>query len=199
MRMSNSKLRCALMNGRSVFFQEFLRHPLQIGSIIPSSRFLERRVVKAAGVASARTIIELGPGTGGTTRAILRAMTRHAKLLSVEINPNFHALLSSVKDERLIAHLGDAHKLKEVIHMYGMGAPEVVISGIPFSTMSHTSGSQIIETVSSVLAQKGRFVVYQVSKRVASLCQPLLGSGQVEIELLNIPPMRVYRWEKNGT
>jgi len=187
------------MNGRSVFFQEFLRHPLQIGSIIPSSRFLERRVVNAAGVASARTLIELGPGTGGTTRAILRAMARHAKLLSIEINPNFHALLNSVKDERLIAHLGDAHKLKEVIHMYGLGTPEVVISGIPFSTMSHTSGSQIIGVVSSVLAQGGRFVAYQVSKRVASLCQPLLGSGQVELELFNIPPMRVYRWEKNDS
>ena len=187
------------MNGRSIFFQEFLRHPLQIGSIIPSSRFLERRIVEAAGVASAKTIVELGPGTGGTTRAILRVMARHAKLLSIEINPNFYVLLSYTKDERLITHLGDAHKLKEVIHMYGLDAPEVVISGIPFSTMSHTSGSQIIEVVSSVLAQRGRFVAYQLSKRVASLCQPLLGSGQVELELFNIPPMRVYRWKKNDS
>ena len=103
-----------------------------------------------------------------------------------------------MEDDRLIAHLGNAHGLKEIIHMYGLGAIEVVISGIPFSTMSHSSGSQIIEAISSVLAPGGRFVVYQVSKRVASLCQPLLGSGQVEVELFNIPPMRVYRWEKNG-
>jgi len=125
-------------------------------------------------------------------------MARHAKLLSIEINPNFHALVSCMEDDRLIAHLGNAHGLKEIIHMYGLGAIEVVISGIPFSTMSHSSGSQIIEAISSVLAPGGRFVVYQVSKRVASLCQPLLGSGQVEVELFNIPPMRVYRWEKNG-
>jgi len=136
-------------------FQEFLKHPLQIGSIIPSSRFLERRVVDAAEVSSAKSILELGPGTGGTIQAILRAMARHAKLLSIEINPNFHALLSCMEDNRLIAHLGSAQGLKEIIHMYGIGAIEVVISGIPFSTMSHTSGSQIIEAISSVLTPGG--------------------------------------------
>ena len=196
--MSNSKLLRALIDGRSVFFHEFLKHPLQIGSIIPSSRFLERHVMEAAGVRSAKTIVELGPGTGGTTRAILRAMTRHAKLLSIEINPNFHALVSCMEDNRLIAHLGSAHGLKEIIYMYGIGAPEVVISGIPFSTMNHGSGSQILETISSVLGPGGRFVAYQVNKRVADLCQPFLGSGRVEVEFFNIPPMRVYRWEKNG-
>jgi len=196
MPMSKSKLLNALMDSRPVFFQEFLKHPLQIGSIIPSSRFLEHHLVEAAGVHSAKTIVELGPGTGGTTRAILRAMARHTKLLSIEINPNFHALLRCIEDDRLIAHLGNAHELKEIIYTYGLGDPEVVISGIPFSTMSHTSGSQIIEAILTALAPRGRFVVYQVSKRIASLCQPLLGSGQVKVELLNIPPMRVYRWEK---
>lgn len=196
--MSNERPPHALMDGRLAFLQQFLKHPLQIASIIPSSRFLERRVVETAGVNSAKTIVELGPGTGGTTREILRAMAWYAKLLTIEINPNFHALVSCMEDDRLIAHLGNAHGLKEIIYMYGLGAPEVVISGIPFSTMSHTSGSQIIEAISSVLAPRGRFVVYQVSKRVASLCQPLLGSGQVEVELFNIPPMQVYRWDKNG-
>jgi phospholipid N-methyltransferase len=79
-----------------------------------------------------------------------------------------------------------------------MGRPEVVISGIPFSNMSHSTGSRVIETVSSLLAPNGRFVAYQVSKRVASLCRPFLGTGQMEVELLNIPPVRIYQWAKNG-
>jgi len=187
------------MDGRFVFFHEFLKHPLQIGSIIPSSRFLERHVMDAAGVRSAMTIVELGPGTGGTTRAILRAMARHARLLSIEINPKFHTLLRCMEDDRLIAHLGNAHELREIIYMYGLSAPEVIISGIPFTTMSHSSGTQILETISSVLGPGGRFVAYQVSKRVANLCQPFLGQGRMEVQLFNIPPMRVYRWEKNGT
>lgn len=186
------------VKGWMVFIQEFLKHPLQIGSIIPSSRFLERRIVEAAGVASANVIVELGPGTGGTTRAILRAMPQHAKLLSIEINSNFHALVNSIEDERLITHLGSACELKEIIALYDLDAPTAVVSGIPFSTISRSAGSQILEAVSSLLAPKGRFVAYQVSNRVATLCRPFMGPEQSATELLNMPPMRIFQWGKNG-
>lgn len=196
--MSNVKPVFSLIDGRFVFFQEFLKHPLQVGSIIPSSRFLEQRILEAAGIASVKTVVELGSGTGGTTRAILRAMPRHAKLLSIEINPHFHTLVSSIKDDRLIAHLGNASELKEIMSLYGLDAPEALISGIPFSTMKHGEASQVIEAISSLLPANGCFVAYQVSKRVESLCRPFLGSGRMTVELLNIPPMRVYKWDKNG-
>ncbi len=196
--ISNSKLIRSMLDGRVSFFQEFLKHPFQIGSVTPSSRFLERRILKTAGIASARTMVELGSGTGGTTRAILRTMPQDAQLLSVEINPHFHAMVSRIQDDRLIAHLGSACELKEIVSMYGLNSPELIISGIPFSTMTHGSGSQVLEAVAALLAPNGRFVAYQVSARVASLCQPFFGSGQMVVELLNIPPMRVYRWNKNG-
>ena len=198
-RMPNQTTLHTLMDGRLAFLQEFLKHPLQIGSVIPSSRFLENRVVATAGINSARTIVELGPGTGGTTRAILKAMALRAKLLCIEINPNFHSLVSLIEDDRLISHFGDANELKEIITNYRLSAPEALISGIPFSTMSESSGSRILEMISSVLARGGRFVAYQVSKRVACLCRPILGPGRVEVELVNIPPLRVYRWQKSRT
>ena len=56
------------------FFVRFLNAPKQIGSVIPSSGYLERRVVKLAAIPRARTVVELGPGTGGTTQAILAAL-----------------------------------------------------------------------------------------------------------------------------
>jgi len=197
--MSNEKPLNILRDGRWSFFTEFLKHPLQIGSVISSSRYLERRIVEAAGIGSAKTIVELGPGTGGTTRAILHAMAPHSLLLSIEINPQLHAITSRIQDDRLIAHLGDAKGLEEILSMYGLGAPEALISGIPFSTMNPNSGSQILAAIASVLVPGGRFVAYQVSKRVASLCRPFLGPAQVEVELLSIPPHRVYRWEKKRT
>ncbi|TLF46057.1 methyltransferase type 12 [Halomonas urmiana] len=186
------------MDGVLVFVQEFLKHPLQIGSIIPSSRYLERRIVAASGIASANIVVELGAGTGGVTRAILRAMPQQAKLLSMEINPHFHTLLKNIEDDRLIAHLGSADDLKEVVSLYDLDAPNVVISGIPFSTMSRSAGSQILEAVSSLLVPDGRFVAYQVSNRVAALCQPFLGSGKTTTEFLNIPPMRIFQWDKGA-
>ncbi|MFP3984131.1 MAG: class I SAM-dependent methyltransferase [Desulfurivibrionaceae bacterium] len=183
-------------NNRFAFFREFLRNPAQIGSIIPSSRFLERRILEAAGLTSARTVVELGPGTGGTTRALLRAMPQQARLLSIEINPDFHAWVSSIRDDRLIAHLGSACDLREIMALYELESPDVVISGIPFSTMSHSEGSRVLEAVSSLLPPHGKFVAYQMRDRVAILGRSYLGSEKSVLEICNIPPMRIYQWEK---
>ncbi len=194
--MSNKKPNSSKVNGSLVFLQEFLKHPLQIGSIIPSSRFLERRIVEAANAISVNVVIELGPGTGGVTRAILHAMPQHAKLLSVEINSQFNTMVRKIEDNRLIAHLGSASDLREIMSIYDLDQPNAIVSGIPFSTMSHSVGSEILETVASLLAPNGRFVAYQVSNRVATLCQPFLGAGQISKELFNIPPMRIFEWVK---
>jgi phosphatidylethanolamine/phosphatidyl-N-methylethanolamine N-methyltransferase len=56
------------------FFLGFLRRPGAVGSVIPSSRFLERRLVEVGEVRARAWSVELGPGTGGTTRALLAAM-----------------------------------------------------------------------------------------------------------------------------
>ena len=189
----------AHMTGLLAFFLAFLKHPLQVGSIIPSSRFLMSRIVDVAGIGSAANIVELGPGIGCLTQAILNAAPAHARVLSIEVNSRLHALVSGIDDKRLIAHLGDAHRLKDILSHYGLGAPEVVISGIPFSTMSMEAGSRLLEQISSELAPGGRFVAYQLSTRVAVLNRPIMGAEHVELELFNIPPMRVYRWDKRGS
>jgi phospholipid N-methyltransferase len=180
------------------FLKEFFKHPLQIGSIVPSSRFLEKAILQSANVETARTIVELGCGTGGTTRAILKAMAPQATLLSIEINPCFHAMLNEIKDRRLIAHLGSAEQLNEIVNSYSLNAPDAIISGIPFSTMKDAVGERIIQEIECLLAPNARFVAYQVSNRVAQLCRPHLGTEKAMLEMRNIPPMRVYQWEKRA-
>ncbi len=197
-RKENSSMLPKVMNGCLFFFQEFLKHPLQIGSVIPSSQALIRRVIDAAQVKQAKTIVELGPGTGCTTRAILENMDRDARLLSIEINPNFYSIISQIQDSRLITHLGDARKLKQILSDHHLQAPDAIISGIPFSTMGDECGSEIIRAIDEVLAPGGRFVAYQLSKKVISLCSPVMGQERVQLEFLNIPPMRVCCWEKGN-
>ena len=184
--------------GRLAFFREFLTHPRQIGSVIPSSRFLERRVVRTAGIGSARTVVELGPGTGGTTRALLAAMGPGTRLVCIELSPRLHAITSRIRDPRLTVHLGSALALPKTLSHYGLGAPDAVVSGIPFSTMGDERGSAILEAVWQTLAPGGRFVAYQLNGRVATLARPFMGGAPVEMELLNVPPMRVWRWEKRA-
>ncbi len=197
--MTNKKTIDDQSNRRRIFISEFLKHPLQIGSIIPCTRFVGERVVKAADVASADVIVELGPGTGGVTRAILKAMHQNAKLLTIEINPRLYDIIKKIKDSRLIAHFGSADNLKQILAGYGLGAPDAVISGVPFSTMNPDDAHHILDQLTSLLNPKGRFTAYQLSGKVAELCRPYMGTADSSLEFFNIPPMRVFRWVKNGS
>jgi len=179
------------------FFQGFLREPQQVGSVIPSSRFLERRLVKISAVRDARTVIELGPGTGGTTHALLRALPVGAHLLAIEIDRHFASLLGQqIRDPRLLVHEGSALHIAPALAAHALPAPDVVISGIPFSTMPVSVGESILHAVWGALAPGGRFVAYQFRDRVAVLGRRILGRPDGDVELLNVPPMRVYSWRK---
>jgi len=179
---------------RLAFLRGFLRHPAEVGSVVPSSRYLERLIVRQAGVAEARSIVELGPGTGGTTRQILRAMRADATLLAIELDPEFAEVVSDNRDPRLLVHTGSAERIAQAIAAHGLAAPQAVISGIPFSTMPADVGRGIIEAVREVLAPGGVFVAYQFRDAVARLATPILGAPEVRWEVRNVPPMRVYRW-----
>lgn len=179
------------------FFLGFLRRPKAVGSVIPSSRFLEQRIVDVAALADVRVVVELGPGTGGTTRAILAAMPEHARLLAIELDPEFVELLRADADPRLIVHHGSAEDIQSILRAHGLSQPDVVISGIPFSTIPDDCGLSILRKVWACLAPNGRFVAYQFRNRVGQLGRRLFGTPEVALELFNAPPMRVYRWQKS--
>jgi phosphatidylethanolamine/phosphatidyl-N-methylethanolamine N-methyltransferase len=185
---------------RLAFLAGFLKRPKEVGSIIPSSRFMEKRIVRTANLADAQLVIELGPGTGGTTRALLKHMNPSAKLLAIEINPEFVKLIQrTIPDPRLIAHEGSATAIPEALEAHRLTAPDVILSGIPFSTMDHDLGLAILHSVNESLAPGGRFVAYQFRDRVHTLGRNVFGRASVQTELLNVPPMRVYRWDKAAT
>jgi len=181
------------------FFLRFLNQPKQVGSIVPSSAFLERRLVRVGRVKEARTVVELGPGTGGTTQALLNAMPPDGRLLAIEIDHRLTELVrNGIRDPRLIAHRGSAEQIAAALGQYSLPAPDVVVSGIPFSTMPRPVGKKILREIRSVLAPGGRFVAYQLRDRVAVLGRDFFGDAQTDIELLNVPPIRVWCWRKPG-
>jgi len=183
---------------RLVFFQGFLRRPRETASLVPSSRFLERRVAELATVAAADTVVELGPGTGGTTRALLAAMSPHASLLSIEINPDFIPTLRAIDDDRLTVHHGNAERLAEILRQHALDSADAVVSGIPFSLLQPEARRRVVESIWSVLAPDGRFVAYQICGRIETFARPLFGPAQVAVELRNLPPLRIYAWRKDG-
>lgn len=185
-------------DGRGVvaFFKGFLRRPGLVGALVPSSRFVERRLVNFADVSSARLVVELGPGTGGTTRAMLEALPQGGRLLAIEIDPVFAARLRALGDPRLIVHQGCAQDIGEALRAHDLPPPDAVVSGIPFSLMPPSMGQRVIRAVWSCLAPGGRFVAYQYRGQVATLANEMLGHPRSSFELFNVPPTRLFSWHK---
>lgn len=183
----------------SEFFKGFLKRPKEVASIVPSSPFLIRRVLAAGAVDQARVIVELGPGTGVVTEAILRRMNGDSTLVAVEINADFVELVRrKFKDSRLSLHRGPSTEIEEALAAAGCATADLVVSGIPFSTIGREEGSRTLEAVRRVLAPYGRFVAYQVRDHVRRFAEPIFGSAEVHAELRNIPPMRVFVWKTDG-
>ncbi|MFQ5515619.1 MAG: class I SAM-dependent methyltransferase [Myxococcota bacterium] len=187
-------------NGRPLdFFKGFLRNPKEVGSVIPSSRFLTRRVLQCGRVDRARVIVELGPGTGVLTGEILRRMRANARLVAVEINPRFVRLLRrSFPDPRLTLHEGSSEELEKALLQADATEADLVVSGIPFSTLARPTRRATLEAARRVLGPGGRFVAYQFRGHVRRFAEPFFGPGDIQREFLNLPPMRVYVWQKGA-
>ncbi len=179
------------------FFRGFLKSPKDVGSVIPSSRFMERSIIDYARAERLPVVVELGPGTGGTTRALLDAMSADARLLALDLDPRFTEIIARLGDPRLIPHTGSATDLEQILRLHGLAAADLLVSGIPFSTMPKPVAETIIRAVYDALAPGGAFVAYQFRPEVARLAEPLFGPAlRTEMVMLNIPPMRIWRWEK---
>ena len=180
------------------FFRGFLRNPGGVGSVIPSSRFLERQILRAADLESTRCLVELGPGTGGTTARFLQALPADAHLLAIETDADFVELLrSNITDPRLKVFHGSAEHISQALAQFELPGADAVISGIPFSTIPEPIGQAITASVFDALAPGGRFVAYQFRGHVARRAEHVFGAPETtHAEFLNIPPMRVYRWTK---
>jgi len=189
-----TKINRGTRDTKLAFFQGFLRRPQTVGSVIPSSRFLESRILKYADIGESDTVVELGPGTGGTTHALLNELGPRGRLLSIEVDAEFVELLKDIDDTRLIPHHGSAEDISSILAMHHLDSPDIVISGIPFSTMPTEVGERIIREIHDVLPPGKSFVAYQFRDRVAELATPVFGKPEVSLELINIPPMRVYKW-----
>lgn len=178
------------------FFQAFMKSPRVVASVVPSSAFLKRRIVEAADLPRAEVVVELGAGTGGTTLSLLEAMGKGSHLIAIERTADFVPGLEAIADERFEIVHGCASSIGEQLASRGHEGADAVISGIPFSTMPAELCREIVEAIHGALKPGGRFVAYQFTDAVASYMRPVMGAPSIQHEVLNVPPMRVFTWEK---
>jgi phospholipid N-methyltransferase len=150
-------------------------------------------------VRAAQALVELGPGTGETTRALLSGMQKHARILGIEIVPQFVEILREIPDLRLDVVLGTALEIDEVLKRHQFPTPDVIVSGIPFSTMTRSDGRALVNTIHALLAPGGTFVAYQLRDRILELAAGCFGPPQQAFVLWNLPPLRILQWRKANT
>ncbi|QDU46368.1 16S ribosomal RNA methyltransferase KsgA/Dim1 family protein [Symmachiella dynata] len=180
------------------FVRGFLANPNKVASIVPSSQYLQHRISLLPCVQSAEFVIELGPGTGETTLALLRRMPPTSQLLCIEIVPEFVEHLQQIRDPRLNVVQGNALDLAEILAERNLPMPNTVVSGIPFSHLSLTEGRELVRIIHSVLAPQGTFLAYQFRDRISELADEVFGEPQTSFVFWNIPPLRIWQWEKSS-
>jgi len=174
----------------------FVKRPTEMATLLPSSPILTRKLRELTCLGCARSVVELGPGDGSTTRALLTAMPPDAKLLAIELFAGLVDILQTIDDARCIVEHADAADLEFLMRRHDLGQADVIVSGIPFSNLAPEQAAQIIDAVYRVLAPGGTFVAYQVRDQIKSLAERLFGEPEVCFVPWNLPPVSVYRWTK---
>jgi len=177
-------------------FKAWLKQPTQVATVFPSSIFLTEFIARRDCVRRANTVVELGPGAGGTTLALLEAMKPDARLLAVEKTPDFADALDEIQDPRLTSRLGDAVDLMDILRTQGLSKADVIVSGIPFSSIPKTTAIQISRAIDEALPVGGTFIAYQLRDDILHYGRPLWGAPQTQFVMRNLPPLRVYAWTK---
>jgi len=186
-------MRRPALRSRFLFTRNFLRHPLRTGSLVPSSRFLVKRMLARVDWQQARIVLELGPGLGCFSREILRRMRPDAVLIAIEMNRTFaRALRNSIKDRRLFVVEGSALHLDTILARFELGLSDCIISGLPFANMDHTTRESILRKCHQVLSWRGQLVLFQYRSLLAPALAGIFRSVELSYEPLNIPPAHVF-------
>lgn len=177
-----------------MFFRQFIKHPGMIGSVIPSSATLVDRMLDQVDWRNTRLFVEYGPGVGTFTRSILDRLPADATLLAIDLNLDFVAYLEAeIDDPRLRVVHGSAADVRRFIKEAGHYQADYVLSGIPFSTLPDGVGAAICAETRRALRPGGAFLIYQYSRYVLRLLNPIFGDVSDALEWRNIPPCRMIR------
>ncbi|GAA3577140.1 methyltransferase domain-containing protein [Amycolatopsis ultiminotia] len=177
--------------------REFLRHPMRTGAIASSSPQLAVAMTVGLGVENARSVAELGPGTGVFTEALLRRLARDASFTAVEINSR---LARGLRSRFPTLHV--AEDSAEHLATYATTPVDVVVSGLPWTAMSAVYQDKALAAVTAALSPEGRFTTFAYvhtawtppARRFARLLRSRFAVVErTRVVWQNLPPAYVYR------
>src|SRR3989344_6962826 len=120
------------MKDSLMMLANFLKDPKQTGSIAQSSKFLTREIIRSIDFKNSMNIIELGPGMGTFTKAVLEKSGPNAKIVCFEINKKFcRYLKQKFNDRRMIVVNAGADTINENLKKLNIREADCIISGLP--------------------------------------------------------------------
>lgn len=180
-----------------VFFSKWLKSPLQVASVTPSSARLARAMA-AALPASEGLVVELGAGTGPVTQALLATGVSPEHLVVVERDPHFCRMLAR-RFPGVTVIAGDAFDLQSLVTATGSPLPvRAVVSGLPLVPMRVAAQAELLGQAMALTGGNGPFVQFSYG-----LGSPVKKPVEQALELVprcvaqvwrNVPPAKVWSY-----
>ena len=180
--------------GIGLFFASYLKNPLKVASIVPSSKSLSRLVASHVDPKEPGWTIELGGGTGPVTTALLERGIAPSRLMVLERDPAMAAFLRE-KFPAITMVEDDALHLPQIFERYGITEINAIVCGLPLISMPKDIGDKIVELGRDAMGPNGRFIQYTYS-----LFSPLpyerfgLVPVSVKRTLFNVPPAAAWAY-----
>jgi phosphatidylethanolamine/phosphatidyl-N-methylethanolamine N-methyltransferase len=178
------------------FLRSWIEKPLHMGAVMPSSKLLARTMAQYVDVDSKGPVIELGPGTGAITNALLEQGVDQKRLVLVEYNPGFCALLRDRYPQARVVQ-GDAYALRDSLGDLLDAPASAVVSGLPLVTKPMLTRLKLIRDAFLALAPGAPFVqfTYSVAPPIPKSL-PGVSTEASERIWMNLPPARVWVYRK---
>jgi len=174
------------------FIRSWIEKPISTGAVMPSSKALARAMARSVDLNASGPVIELGPGTGPVTAALVEHGVDPSRLILVEFNPDFCRLLRTRYPAATVVQ-GDAFRLRRLLGTFVREPAAAVVSGLPLVTKPLRARLRLIADAMSLLAPGAPFVQFTYAM-VPPIPRALSGIKAKPSELiwLNLPPARVW-------
>jgi phosphatidylethanolamine/phosphatidyl-N-methylethanolamine N-methyltransferase len=177
------------------FIRSWMEKPLATGAVMPSGKPLARAMAKCVDPEIEGPVIELGPGTGAVTSALVEQGVDPSRLVMVEFNPVFCRLLRTRYPEAIVVQ-GDAYGLKRLLGSL-LKPAAAVVSGLPLFTKPLKFRLRLLADAFTLLAPEAPFVQFTYAV-VPPIPRSYSGAHACASERiwLNVPPARVWVYRK---
>lgn len=180
------------MGNKTRFLKEFFKDSKQVGSVAPSSRSLQRKMVSKVDFENARCIVELGAGEGCITREIIRRMGKDTILLSFELHEGFVKDHLQFDDPRVHVINDSAEHIRKYLAEHGLSHADYILSSLPLTNFPKSLKESIIDEAIQSLAPGGIYMQYQYSTTALKLLKSKFQKVKMGFTPINIPPAFVY-------